>query len=174
MKKLLWPFVFLAGVAQAAECPALETLEVAGIRMGATLAEVRKVYPAATLDGDRLARLDMDEVSRRYPGIFTLRLVGMDGEGRVDVISAGFEEPLATLETASEAVLQNVIAHYQWPSEGWEKQALMDAGEMKVLGYSEDAARFVLDCGSYQIEVAQDFGVGRQSLGAYVHIEGKK
>ncbi|MDO5090757.1 MAG: hypothetical protein Q4D61_04360 [Cardiobacteriaceae bacterium] len=174
MKKLLLPLVFCAGLAEAAECPAPDALAVAGIRMGATLAEVQQAYPAAALDGTKLAPIERDEVSRRDPGISTLRFVGMDGEGRVNAISASFEAPLATPETAPEDVLKNVIAHYQWPADGWEKRALMDTGEMKELGYSEDAARFVLDCEAYQIEVAQDFGVGQQSLGASLLVEVKK
>lgn len=168
MKMLAAAFgILLSGGALAAGCPAPETFAVHGVHLGATVAEVQKTLPDAKLDkNDYGGNIDVPH-DKLPPDIGGFSHISVNKEGKIQSFAVRFSGGnLGVDEAPVEEVLARLTKAYGFPGEGWQKQALMSEGEMKELGYDARAAKMVLPCGAYTVEVSQDFAVGRQSSGA--------
>ncbi len=76
--------------------------------------------------------------------------------GVISSYAFGFDEPHADFDTPLEALKNKVINWYHLPKTGWKKTS---------------KTRYQLNCKDFQIEVTQDHGSGRQTLGPGIMVE---
>lgn len=173
MKTLLITALLLAaGNTFAASCPAPHTLSIHGIHLGATFADVQQILPDVkrtdtASGGDIIIPANVD-ISAVMPELLSITYIALNAADQVESFGVLFswgEGEMIGEDTPVEEVTARVAEKYGLPATGWQKEALMPEGERKALGYDDRAAQMVLHCSDYRIIIAQDFAVGRQSLG---------
>lgn len=175
MKKVsIFIALFGAQVVFAADCPPVESLDFAGIHLGADKSSVQKIFPEAEVIKETAVvavEVEPEKFAAKISG-FESGDFGFDKSGKINDLSLHYAEEL--METPIEKIRALTIKRFKLPEKGWKTKPLYDKKTLKQAGYEPDSKKSQLVCKDYTVEISQDFGGGHGALGPMLNIHYNK
>lgn len=149
---------------QACEIP-MSQINVAGVALNASFSEFQRQHPTAKRqrfgsDGLHIqfTNTNTDAALQRNGVTSAMHIALNPRTERIESYALNFTDgQFATLDTPLERFHRRILQTFELPQKGWKKH-----------GHS-----YIYRCDDYHINISQDHGDGRQTLGATVMVIGK-
>lgn len=168
MKTLMMATLFLASSnlvwSQTCEIP-MSKINVAGVALNASFAQFQRQHPTATLQrfGNDGWHIDFnnthtDFALQRY-GVTSVMHIALNFRTeRVESYALNFTDgKFATLDTPLERFHRRLLQQFELPQQGWKQHG----------------RSYIYRCNDYHINIQQDHGDGRQTMGATILVISK-